>query len=323
MARKRNIAVLLFPSVNALDVAGPVEAFATALDDRGQRAYAIETWALGDKIVRSESGLSLCADRAIPKKPSADILLIPGGEGLREPGTLEPIAAWLKQHAHRIPRIVSVCTGAYALAASGLADGRTLATHWAFADDLQRRYPSVRVNADALFLKDGRFYSSGGVTAGLDLALDLIEQDVGRQAAMGVARQLVVFLRRTGTQAQFSKPLQMQTKAPGQLAEVCQWAASNLDQNLAIEALAGRMGLSVRQFSRRFRESFGESPAAYIKRLRLDTGRTMLAQGLSISQTAHAVGFASQDGFRRAFEDRFGLTPGEYQKRFRQEEVSV
>ena len=322
MKESRKVAVLLFDQVNAIDVVGPTEAFSIATDEDGFGAYQVVTWAVEDKVVGCESGIRLCADGLLPKRPKADILLVPGGRGIRDVHTLDRIASWLRRNDKRFSRIVSVCTGAYALAESGLVDGHNVTTHWAFADDLQNRYPQIHVQSDALFLRDGRYYSSGGVTAGIDLALDLIETDLGGQAAMKVARELVVFLRRTGAQAQFSMPLQMQTAAPGRLEDVCKWAASNLDEDLSVESLADRAGLSTRHFSRRFRETFGEPPATYIKRLRLDAGRTLLGQGVSISRTAHAIGFVSQDGFRRAFEGQFGVSPGEYQKRFRQDAAS-
>lgn len=322
MKESRKVAVLLFDQVNAIDAVGPTEAFSIATDEDGISAYQVVSWAVKDEVVCCESGIRLCADGGLPRKPRADILLIPGGRGIREAHTLDRIAGWLRRNHERFPRIVSVCTGAYALAESGLVDGRNVTTHWAFADDLQNRYPQVHVQSDALFLRDGRYYSSGGVTAGIDLALDLIETDLAGQAAMKVARELVVFLRRTGAQAQFSMPLQMQTASPGRLEDVCRWAANHLNEDLSVESLADRAGLSTRHFSRRFRETFGEPPATYIKRLRLDTGRTLLGQGVSISRTAHAIGFASQDGFRRAFEGLFGVSPGEYQKRFGQNEVS-
>lgn len=318
MMGMRTVAVLLYDRVNAIDVTGPLEAFATANSKSERRVYRIATWAIADPVVRTESGLRFLADGLAPKRPRGDILIVPGGEGVREERTLQALAVWLRENGRRFERVASVCTGAYALAESGLVDGRTVTTHWAFAADLSKRYPRVRVRPDALFLSDGRYHSSGGVTSGIDLALDLIESDLGAAIAMNVARELVVFLRRTGTQTQFSLPLRMQADAPGRLGDVCKWAASHLDGDLSVESLASRAGLSPRQFSRRFRAAFGAPPATYIKRLRLDAGRTLLGEGISVARVAHATGFGSADGFRRAFESRFGVSPGEYQKRFRQ-----
>jgi transcriptional regulator GlxA family with amidase domain len=322
MKQTLSVAVIVYDQVNAIDVAGPLEAFGVVTKNQDDHAYEIACWAIDGLVVQTESGLKLCADQKAPEHPQADILLVPGGKGVREKKTLGALSKWLKKNNHNFGRIASICTGAYALAEAGLLDGRNVTTHWAFAADLQKRYPKIRVQSDALFLNDGRFYSSGGVTAGIDLTLDLIENDFGGMIAMKVARELVVFLRRTGAQAQFSMPLQMQTTACDSLDEVCKWAACNLDDDLSIEALSARAGLSPRQFSRRFRAAFGTPPATYIKRLRLDVGRTMICQGVSISHSAHAAGFSSVDGFRRAFEGQFGVTPGEYRKRFHYSEVS-
>ncbi|MEE9328798.1 MAG: DJ-1/PfpI family protein [Parvularculaceae bacterium] len=316
MRTRKLIGVLLFDQVNALDVVGPMEAFGCVTLENGFHPYEIQTWAFTDKVVRSESGLRLMADHHVPDQPNADILIIPGGKGAREIGTLERTAAWLQCHADRFGRIISVCTGAYILAASGLVDGRRLSTHWGFAKDLQARFPNVSVSAEQLFLRDGRFCSSGGITSGIDLALDLIDSDFGHRAAMQVAREMVVFLRRSGNQSQFSAPLKAQSSAPARLREVVRWAAHNLNANLSVEMMAAKAGLSSRQFSRSFRDSYGLPPASYIKRLRLDAGRGLLGPGITTTQVAHTVGFGSADGFRRAFEAQFGVSPVQYQSRF-------
>ena len=315
------VAIILFDQVNAIDVAGPLEAFATTRTKANVPAYKIVSWAFDDLAVTTESSSKFCADSPVPKRPHADILLVPGGRGVRNQETLSKLALWLKEHHGNFGRIASICTGVFALAEAGLLDGRKVTTHWAHARDLQARYSKIHVEPDALFLRDGRFYSSGGVTAGIDLALDLIEDDLGGNAAMQVARELVVFLRRTGAQAQFSMPLRLQTTASDTLDEVCKWAACHLEEDLSVETLAARAGLSARQFSRRFHAAFGMPPATYIKRLRLDAGRTFLGQGVSLSQVAHACGFGSTDGFRKAFEGQFGVSPKEYQNRFKQIEV--
>lgn len=319
MKTKRRVAILLYDHVNAIDVAGPSEAFATAIDSDGRKAYEVVSWAISDLTVRSESGIRLVADRNLPVRPTADIVIVPGGKGIRESKTLCQLSAWLSRHQAKFKRVVAVCTGAYALAEAGLVDGRSVTTHWAHAKDLQARYPKVSVKADALFMHDGRYHSSGGVTSGIDLALDIIETDLGGKAAMQVAKELVVFLRRPGSQAQFSLPLEMQSGATGKLAEVCKWAASHLDRDLSVELLASRAGLSPRHFSRSFRKSFGMPPASYIKRLRLDAARMLLSQGVGVTGVAAATGFMSVDGFSRAFESDFKVSPNEYRKRFRLE----
>lgn len=217
---------------------------------------------------------------ALPSRPARfDGLLIPGGSGLREPNCLLRISRWLMQNHDRFGRIASICTGVYALAASELCDERQLTTHWRFATDFAMRFPNVTVNADALFLSDGKFHSSGGVAAGLDLALALIEQDYGLRAATHVAQDLVVHLRRTGTQTQFSELLKFQSTAPTRLAEVCAWISGHLGSDLSVASLAQRANLSERQFTRLFLSAFGVSPARYVLRLRLDAARDQLASG--------------------------------------------
>jgi transcriptional regulator GlxA family with amidase domain len=321
--RPLRVAVLLFEGVNSIDVAGPLEAFASVLqDDRLTKGYEITTWSLGSLRVRSECGLQLAADIKAPDRPQAELLLVPGGPGVREPGTLASLGKWLSAHHRQFPRIASVCTGAYALAQSGLVDNRTVTTHWAHAVDLRRKFPNVHVTDDVLHTRDGKFYSSGGVTAGIDLALSLIEADWGQRAAMDAARELVVFLRRTGSQAQFSEPLKLQTQAHDRLGDVCVWASNNLGADLSVEELASRANLSPRQFSRRFKQTFGSSPAQYIATLRLDAARTALStSGASVEQIAHTSGYDSVDGFRRAFERRYQLNPAEYQRRFGMREI--
>lgn len=313
----KTIAILLFEQVNALDVTGPLEAFAAARYDNGAPWYSARTWSLDRRTVTSESGVRLVADGTIGDAERADLLIVPGGAGIREPARLARAARWLRRHHRRFRRITAVCTGAYALAESGLLDGRKAATHWRFASDLARRYPRVTVEGDALFVKDGKYYSSGGITAGIDLAMSLIEEDCGPRVAMDVARELVVFLRRGGGQAQFSEPLRFQSVASSKLSGVCAWAAANLAADLSVEALAARAHLSPRQFSRLFRDTFDVPPARYVARLRLDAARVALAQpDAMVEQVARLTGFKSVEGFRRAFEKHFGIAPSQYQRRF-------
>jgi transcriptional regulator GlxA family with amidase domain len=330
--------VLLYDGVNAVDVAGPGDAFAAVRNDAGEAGYALTFVAPSGGPVVAESGLRLLPESTVGAEFSwkgsaagrspaggavdrrvarCDTLLVPGGRGVREPGTLSHLATWIERHHVRFERIVAVCTGAWALAEAGLLDGRRVTTHWAHADALQAHYPKLQVDSDALFLRDGSFFTSGGVTAGIDLALELIAEDFGHETATRVAREMVVYTRRSGKQAQFSAPLRLMARAPERLAEVGRWAANHLDADLRVPALARRAHLSPRQFSRRFREVFGEPPGSYVRRLRLDGARVLLEQGVSVRRAAPAVGFASVDGFRRAFERAFGVTPREYRERFR------
>ncbi|MBY0566569.1 MAG: GlxA family transcriptional regulator [Hyphomonadaceae bacterium] len=316
--------LLLFDGVNALDAAGPAEAFAATRSQDGEPLYDMIAWSLNGAEVTSESGLGL-RGAVLPKQPpKLDLLIVPGGAGLRRPHTLERAAGWLALHHGRFARIASVCTGAYGVAQAGLFNGKRVATHWRFAADLARRFPALTVDPDVLYIADGKYCSSAGIAAGIDLALAIIERDHGPRAAINVARELVVYLRRVGGQAQFSEPLKLQASASGRLRDVCTFAAANLGKDLSIETLAARAGLSARQFSRLFREEFGLSPARYILQLRLDGARTSLTDTRAgLEQVAAAHGFGSADTFRRAFEKRFALSPSEYRRRFDASPVRV
>jgi transcriptional regulator GlxA family with amidase domain len=254
---------------------------------------------------------------ALEDSPALDTFIIPGGSGLRRPRTNLKVTRWLKQRAARIRRVASVCTGIYGLAPSGLLDGLRATTHWRFAADVAGRFPKVQVIPDELFVKSGRLYTAAGVTAGIDLALALIEEDLGPGAALAVARELVVYLKREGGQAQFSEPLRFQNSARDRLGELAAYVAANLHDNLSVEALARRVALSPRQLSRRCRDDFGCSPAQLVRSLRLDEARRRLqARRSTVETVALSVGFSSADAFRRAFEQQFGLTPSAYRYRF-------
>jgi transcriptional regulator GlxA family with amidase domain len=214
-------------------------------------------------------------------------------------------------------RIASVCTGIYGLAATGLLAGRKVTTHWHHAHNVARRFPDLKVNDNAIFIKDGQFYTSGGATAGIDLALSLIEEDYGQQVSLGVARELVVYLKRSGGQEQYSEPLQFQTESVSRFSELATWIHSHLNNDLSVETLAGRACLCPRHFSRRFKTEVGTSPADFVERLRLDEARRRLSAGdNSIENVGMSVGFKSVDAFRRAFERRLGVSPGDYRRRF-------
>ncbi|PYS96994.1 MAG: AraC family transcriptional regulator, partial [Acidobacteria bacterium] len=245
-------------------------------------------------------------------------LIIPGGRGVRLDAEINAkVAAWIESRARRIRRIASVCTGIFALAPTGLLDGRRVTTHWRFARELAERFPKLNVDPNALFLKDGAFYTSAGITAGIDLTLALIEEDYGPRVALSVARELVVYLKRPGGQEQYSEPLQFQTQSTDRFADLAAWMVGHLHQDLSVEALAERACLCPRHFSRRFKDAFGTTPAAFVEDLRLGEARQRLATpGQSVESVARSVGFRSADSFRRAFERRFGITPGGYRSRF-------
>ena len=320
VAPPRRIGLLAYDDVAALDLSVVLEAFTIADGAaRGAAPTRYETVVIGLESgpVTAESGLKLLPDVTVDAAPALDTLIVPGGRGLRRPEITAPVAAWLKSRAGTTRRMVSVCTGLYGLAASGLLDGRRATTHWQFTADVAARFPKVRLEPDAIFVKDGPFYSSAGMTAGIDLALALIEEDHGPALALSVARYMVVYMKRSGGQLQYSEPLRFQTRAGDPFADLAALMVGDLAADWSVELMAQRTRLSTRQFTRRFKAAFDVTPAVYLETLRLDEARLRLASGRDgLARIAHAVGFQSDDVFRRAFERRFGVTPSAYRGRF-------
>ncbi|MEO8277508.1 MAG: GlxA family transcriptional regulator [Thermoanaerobaculia bacterium] len=316
----RTIGFLAFDGMAALDLVGPSEAFAAARegdDIDSPPAYRVVVLGVDGGSVTCESGVRLEPSRGIHGRAHLDTVIVPGGIGLRRPETNARVADWLRRRTGGFRRVASVCTGIYGLAASGLLDGRRVTTHWRFARDVARRFPAITVDPDALFVKDGPYYTSAGVTAGIDLALAMIEDDLGARSALAVARELVVYLKRPGGQEQFSEPLKFQFEAGDALGDLVAWMRGHLRADLSVEALAARTCLCSRQFSRRFRSTFDRTPAAFVEDLRLGEARERLANGgASVANVAASVGFRSDDAFRRAFERRFGVSPTAYRGRF-------
>jgi len=312
----RGVLIVLFDGVQSLDVTGPLEVFTGASSHR-QGGYAVSTASLGGVPVTSSSGLGLipAADLRSAAPGAADTLIVPGG-----PGTAEPdpeLIGWLRRHAPAAHRVTSVCTGAFLLAAAGLLDGRSATTHWAYADALARQYPAVTVRPDPIFVRDGQIATSAGVTAGIDLALALVEEDMGHAAALAVARGLVVYLRRPGGQAQFSSHLRAQSARRAPLRDVQQWIAEHPSADLSVTTLAARAGLSPRQFARAFAAETGTSPGRFVATVRLETARRMLEDsGRGVSQVARACGYGTPEAMRRAFVQSLGVPPASYRHRF-------
>jgi transcriptional regulator GlxA family with amidase domain len=316
----RLIGIVGYPDVVALDVVGAFDAFAIAAGIIGgpTPAYRCALLSPSAEPFAAESGLRFTPDFALARAPPGiDTIIVAGGGGIRRPATGAVIADWLTQRAPRVRRIASVCIGIYGVAPTGLLDGRRVATHWRFAMDVARRFPALVVDPDAIYIEDGRFWTSAGITAGIDLALALIEADHGSEAALQVAREMVVYLKRDGGQAQFSAPLRFQVAARDQLGELVAWLIAHLQEHVTVEALAERMGGSPRNLTRRFVNSFGLPPGRVIEILRLDEARRrLLTTRGSIEGVAKSVGFHSADVFRRAFERRFRITPRDYRNRF-------
>ncbi len=319
----KHIGVIGFDGVNGVDVIGPLEAFASAgradftrKESRG--CYVLHVLGLREAPFRTESGVQMLPEHCLSDAPALDTLIVPGGWGLRESETNAIISAWLRTHAPRIRRVACVCTGIFGLAPTGLLDGRRVTTHWRFTADIARRFPRLRVEGDALFLRDGRYYTSGGITAGIDLALALIEEDLGPRTALAVAREMVVYLKRPGGQEQYSEPLRDQVRAADGFSELVAWMSGHLERDLSVAILAARAGLSPRHFSRRFAATFACTPAEYVESLRLSVARERLTTSRrTIEAVAASVGFASADVLSRRFRHRFGIPPRLYRDSFR------
>ena len=316
----KRIGFFVCPGIQALDMVGPMDAFAAAEisnDTSRSPRYELVTIGLTKQPVSAGCGLMIVPSNDIKNAPQLDTLVIPGGSGVRDPKTAAKIGAWIESHSHRLRRIVAVCTGAYGLAASGLLAGRRVTTHWRYARDLKDRYPLLSVDPNALFIQDGKFYTSGGITAGIDLSLALIGDDFGPGVALPVAREMLVYLQRSGDQSQYSEPLQFQMQSADKITNVARWISSNLSQNLSVERLAIRAHLSSKQFTRRFTVTVGTTPASFVETARLDEARRRLIQArTTIGRVAASVGFRNDDVFRRRFALRFGVSPSQYRSRF-------
>lgn len=300
------ICCLLFPGFQLLDVAGPLAAFEIA-SAYVPRAYALRLRALAAGPVRSSAGFALEAE-ALSGALRADTL-VAGGDGVRSALRQPELGAFLRRAAHRVSRVASVCSGALLLAQAGLLDGKRATTHWSCAAELQRHFPAVRVEADRIWVRDGRCWTSAGISAGIDLALALIREDLGPAIARDVARQLVVYAERPGGQTQHSELLEL--SAPGaRFAELNLWARAHLTEPLGVPQLAARAKLSPRSFARAYAAEVGITPARAVERMRLEAARALLDSGeRSILEVAERSGFGSPERMRRAFTRYFGRSP--------------
>ncbi|MBB6561770.1 transcriptional regulator GlxA family with amidase domain [Acidovorax soli] len=313
------IAILAFPRFQLLDVAGPADVFAEAARQLGQaQAYQVQMLSASPGPLRSSCGLRMAVDATVATQRGAiDTLLVAGSPDRNDMATDVPLQDWLRRRARTVRRYGSVCTGAFVLAAAGLLDGKRVATHWNSAAQLAAGYPDACVEADAIYVQDGRLFTSAGVTAGMDLALAMVEQDHGRDLALRVARELVMFLKRPGGQSQFSAHLAAQTAERSSVRALQEHVLANLQANLSVPALAAHAGMSERSFARTFRSETGTTPAEFVENARIDAARRLAEESdLPAKRLADAVGYASVDGFRRAFTRRLGVGLTEYRRRF-------
>ena len=314
----RRVIVLAVDGAQSLDVLGPIEAFHYA-EQQVPGTYQLELVGPGDTgFITAASGVTIGVRPLPTPPPRHDTLVIAGGKGARQATGDTELAEWIRQASRRARRTTSVCTGAYLLAAAGLLDGRRATTHWNYCDALAEQFPEVRLDPEPVFVRDGDIWTSAGVTAGMDLTLALIEDDLGPEIALAVARMLVVFLKRPGGQAQFSGALSVQQATRPALRELQAWIAGHLDEDLSVANLAERAGFSERSFARAFRHEVGLTPAAYVEALRVERARTLLEDGApTLEAVARAAGFSSTEVLRRAFHRHIGVSPAEYRGRFR------
>src|SRR5262245_45878246 len=320
----RHVAMVAYPGANAVDVIGPLEVFATAatLAAHGTsepRAYTTEVVATVAGPLETQSGIAVVARRALGAvRGGVDTLLVAGGLGTRAALDDRRLLAALRRLAPRVRRVGSVCTGGFLLAAAGLLDGRRATTHWMWCDSLAERYPRVRVEPDPIFVRDGNVWTSAGVTAGMDLALALVEADLGRELALHTARQMVLFLRRPGGHSQFSAQLAAQAADRQPLRDLQAWVVEHPDADCSVPALARRVAMSPRNFARVFLRESGMTPAQYVERVRVEAARRRLEDSTDgVDAVASGCGFGTAETMRRTFLRHLRVAPSDYRVRFR------
>lgn len=317
MPARRRVLVLAVEDGEALDIVGPVQVLFAAGKISPAAAYDVQVVAPGGGRITLESGLAVYADALPEPPPRVDTLIVSGGPGARRSVADPDLVQWVAAAAAKAGRTASVCTGAFLLAEAGVLSGRRATTHWGHCETLAAQYPDVEVDPDAIYVHDGDVWTSAGITAGIDMTLAMVEADAGRAVALAVARELVVFLRRPGGQSQFSRALAAQEAAQPALRELQGWIATNLDADLTVASLAERAHLTERSFMRAFSREIGQTPAAYVERLRIERARMLLEDGAeSLESVAAATGFRSAEVLRRAFRRHVGVSPAAYRERF-------
>ncbi|TZF90896.1 helix-turn-helix domain-containing protein [Lysobacter lacus] len=315
------IVLLAYEHMNVLDLCGPLQAFATATRhgdaDAPPRYATVVASADGGKVM---TGAGLAIDTVSVETlhdVAIDTLIAPGGCKGESYSAPRKLIEWVASRAPTVRRLCSVCTGAFLLAEAGQLDGRKVATHWEWALRLRDRHPDIEVDADSIFVRDGSVWTSAGVTAGIDMTLALIEDDFGHQVAIETARRLVMFIKRSGGQSQFSAPLSAQLKDPGGFGDLHAWIAANLRSHLTVEHLAGHVHMSARTFARTYTARMGVTPARMVESIRLEAAcRSLQTSELPLKAIADRVGYGDEQAMRRAFQRQFGVGPKVYRDRF-------
>lgn len=319
MMMPRRIEILVFPDAQVLDATGPAQVFASA----NELARAVDKTPLYEIALVAEvadivcnSGIALRCQPLSDPAPVPDTMIVAGGRGVNAACASPVLIEWIRKRSAQVRRVASVCSGAFLLAKAGLLDGRRAVTHWHRCDEFAERFPKVRLERDPIFLRDGSIWTSAGVTAGIDLALAMMEEDHGRALALAVARELVVFLKRPGGQSQFSAPLKLQV-GDDRFSDLHAWISVNLTRSLTLDTLADRAGMSRRSFARHYRQRTGRTPAEAVEVIRLERAQGMLEAGIAVAATARRCGFGSPETMRRVFLRRLGVGPKDWQDRFR------
>ncbi|HTR72862.1 MAG TPA: GlxA family transcriptional regulator [Solirubrobacteraceae bacterium] len=319
----KDVVIVAYHQTQSLDFIGPLEVFAGAqrlieLTGRTDAGYRVAVATLDGKPFPTSSGLEIVPSFSLADAPTPiDTLIVAGGDGSRDASADPDLLAWIKSAAPLARRVASVCTGAFVLAAAGLLDGRRATTHWASADSLAKRFPAVEVDPEPIYVRDGQIWTSAGVTAGMDLSLAMIEEDLDRDAALTIARHLVLFLRRPGNQSQFSASLSAQQADQEPLREVQRHVVENPASDLTVEALAERAHMSPRHFARTFAAETGVTPGRYVERIRLEAARRALEDTPQpIAAIAAACGFGTPETMRRSFLRALNVGPAEYRRRY-------
>lgn len=320
---KRLIEFFLYPGATGLDIIGPLDVFTTATlilkqQHKEHKGYKSVFSAEQPGPVKLGSGLLLHADLAIGKGKHPDIILFPGGLNIDQVTQNNALIDRIRSKAKKAKQIVSVCGGAFILAACGFLKGKKVTTHWDAAKNLADKFPDIDVNEDAIYIRDGNVLTSAGVTAGIDLALAMVEEHHGPSVAMDVARMLVLYLRRPGGQSQFSAPLELRAKAGKQFKNLHDWIFNNMVQSITVETMADHIAMSPRNFSRVFTKKTGLTPGKYLESMRLNRARELIeSSDMCMEEIAEACGFVREERLRRTFFRHLGITPSQYRIHFK------
>jgi transcriptional regulator GlxA family with amidase domain len=321
MRRTRQVWFVTFPGAELLDLSGPWSVLGYANEVTGRRSYNTQLVAPIEGDIRTRHGLSLSGAQSLHRMSisgAPDMMVVAGGSTESNlPPSESRLVSWLRERRRDIPRLISICTGAFVLAEAGLLDRRRATTHWQYVDVLRRRFPKARVVDEGIFLRDGRIWTSAGITAGIDLMLAVVEEDHGHAVAMTIAKGLLLFLRRSGRQAQFSQLLKRQEREPSRLRDVLAFVLEHLDEPLSVEQLARAQGMSTRTLARWSERELGESPAALVRRVRLEEAQRLLEQtALPLKDIARRTLIGDASTLWRVFKRHLGITPTEYRMRF-------